>query len=162
MARLKLKGDFVFLIKKKNHAGEKKFCRRKGQEYGFVPFLVIVLLLFFFGFSMWKNATKIAVERASFTQAEQLASIINILQSAPETTHAMFRTVQGKCRIEINQMYVLYESEGRQYKSDILQTGMKIKKINFECSENMRKTFCFVKTKSAINIFEPVNDCIRG
>lgn len=154
-----IKGDYVFL--EKNKKKKILYCS-KGQVYRLVPFSIIMLLIFILGFYFYKNSVSNAVKKASFTQSEQISSIINLLQSAPETTHFMFRTVQGKCKIEINQMYVAYEAEGEKYKSNILQADMRIKKSNFDCSENMRKNICFVKNRNTINIFEPLNDCLRG
>lgn len=140
---------------------DKKFPRRKGLEHFLVPGMIITLIVVVVAFPLVRNSLAYAVQKSATIQAEQLASSINILQSSPETTHAVFRTAKGKCRIEINQMYVSYEADGQAFREDILQTGVKIDKTTITCNENEEKTVCFVKTMDAVKIFEPADGRCR-
>lgn len=103
-------------------------------------FIVTALTLVFVVFAI--NPLQVAIEEAiennAQLQAQRLASVINLVGSAPSGTSYTFDMTSTRCRVNITDSFVkitIIPSTGLEvpYVVGIIKTDAQIQNINFDC-----------------------------
>ncbi|HLD38734.1 MAG TPA: hypothetical protein VJB05_00280 [archaeon] len=118
-------------------------------------FVVTALTLVFVVFAI--NPLQVAIEEAvqnnAQLQTQRLASVINMMRSAPSGTSYTFSMTNTKCRVNITDNFVkltIIPSAGLEvpYTVSTINTGTPIQNINFDC----KRTVQFRNTGSRLDV----------
>lgn len=118
-------------------------------------FVVTALTLVFIVFAINPLQTAIdqAVQNNAQLQAQRLASVINMMESAPPGTSYTFGMTSARCKVNITDSFVkltIIPSAGLEipYIVSILKTDTQVQNINFDC----RRSVEFRKSAGRLDI----------
>lgn len=116
-------------------------------------FALLILLGVFLFFLVRNLATAIdeTIETSAVLGAEQIAGVINALQTMPSETVHRLQMPRAKCTIEINENNVnLTMTDGKKSYIASVTKILEIKTVKFECSNSKSKDLFIMRCSNSI------------
>lgn len=126
----------------------------KGQILWSVINIVITTVIIVFGISVLFSGIDARVETDQALRSQEMASIINLIQNAPDGTSHEYRMPRVGCdvSIDINFVHVKMGDNSNGHSSPIVRSLESIEQKTFKCSEEDETIVTFMKDKGRLTI----------